>query len=102
MDENVFARLSLDESKAFAGVKPLNCTLFFQLCFSFLFELFGATVHCLQPKKRPHVWRAVPSKILKVFLEQQTQMQCGTVLLMCPDNSLAIRIRQSWGGGGGR
>lgn len=52
MDENVLARLPLDESKAFAGVKPLYCSLFLQLCFSFLFELFGASVHCLQPKKK--------------------------------------------------
>src|SRR5271166_2951171 len=42
MDENVLAGLALDESKAFAGVKPLYCSLFFQLCFSFLIELFGA------------------------------------------------------------
>jgi hypothetical protein len=42
VDENVLAGLALDESKAFAGVKPLHCSLFFQLCFSFLFELFGA------------------------------------------------------------
>jgi hypothetical protein len=40
MDENVLAGLALDESKALAGVKPLNCSLFLQLCFSFLFELF--------------------------------------------------------------
>ena len=36
MDENVLARLPLDESKTLAGVKPLYCSLFFQLCFSFL------------------------------------------------------------------
>lgn len=36
MDENVLARLPLDESKSFAGIKPLYCSLFFQLCFSFL------------------------------------------------------------------
>jgi hypothetical protein len=29
MDENVLAALALDESKAFAGVKPLYCSLFF-------------------------------------------------------------------------
>jgi hypothetical protein len=56
MDENVLAGLPLDESKTLAGVKPLYCSLFFQLCFSFLFELFGASSHRLQPKKRPHVW----------------------------------------------
>jgi len=42
VDENVLAGLALDESKAFAGVKPLDCPLLFQLCFSFLFGLFGA------------------------------------------------------------
>ena len=52
MDENVFARLPLDESKTLAGIEPLHCSLFFQLCFSFLFELFGCAFHCLQPKKK--------------------------------------------------
>jgi hypothetical protein len=52
VDENVLAGLALDESKALAGVKPLNCSLFFQLRFSFLFELFGAIPHRLQPKNR--------------------------------------------------
>jgi hypothetical protein len=37
VDENIFARLALDKSKTFAGIKPLNCSLFFQLYFSFLF-----------------------------------------------------------------
>ena len=32
MDENVLAALALDETKAFAGVKPLDCTLFFHRC----------------------------------------------------------------------
>jgi hypothetical protein len=52
MDENVFARLPLDESKAFAGVKPLYCSLFLQLCFSFLFELFGASLPLPSAKKK--------------------------------------------------
>jgi len=29
MDENVLSGLALDEAKAFAGVKPLDCSLFF-------------------------------------------------------------------------
>jgi hypothetical protein len=29
MNENVFARLSLNESVPFGGIKPLHCTLFF-------------------------------------------------------------------------
>jgi len=32
VDENVFASLALDETKAFAGIKPLHCTLFFHRC----------------------------------------------------------------------
>jgi len=51
MDENVLPGLALDESKAFAGIKPLHGSLFSQLCFSFLFELFAAVSHRLQPKK---------------------------------------------------
>jgi len=35
MDENVLAALALDETKAFAGVKPLYCSLFFQVVFLF-------------------------------------------------------------------
>lgn len=29
VDENVLSGLALDETKAFAGVKPLDCSLFF-------------------------------------------------------------------------
>jgi hypothetical protein len=53
VDENVFARLSLDETKAFTGIKPLYCSLFFQLCISFLFELFGVFSTALSTKKWP-------------------------------------------------
>jgi len=52
VDENVFARLSLDETKAFTGIKPLYCSLFFQLCISFLFELFGAVSTASSQEKR--------------------------------------------------
>ena len=51
VNENVLAGLALDESEALAGIEPLYCSLFFQLCFSFLFELFDAVSHRLQPKK---------------------------------------------------
>ena len=37
VDENVLAGLALDESKALASIEPLYCSLFFQLCVSFLF-----------------------------------------------------------------
>jgi hypothetical protein len=47
VDENVLTGLALDESKSLAGIEPLNCSLFSQLCFSFLFKLFGATSHRL-------------------------------------------------------
>ena len=79
VDENVLAGLALDESKALAGVKPLHCSLFFQLCFSFLFELFGAVSHRLQAKKEGcKCGLAAPSTILKVLQEQQTQGQYRT------------------------
>jgi hypothetical protein len=47
VDENVLAGLALDESESLAGIEPLNCSLFSQLCFSFLFKLFGAISHRL-------------------------------------------------------
>jgi len=79
VDENVLSGLALDESKALAGVKPLHCSLFFQLCFSFLFELFGAVSHRLQAKKEGcKCGLAAPSTILKVLQEQQTQGQYRT------------------------
>jgi hypothetical protein len=45
VDENVLAGLALNESEAFAGVKPLYRSLFFQLVP--LSELFGAISHRL-------------------------------------------------------
>ena len=54
MDENVLAGLPLDESKALAGIKPLNCSLFLQLYFSFLFELFVPS-HNLKQKRAASV-----------------------------------------------
>jgi hypothetical protein len=42
VDKNVLAREALDEPKTLTGVEPLYCSLFFQLYFSFLCELFGA------------------------------------------------------------
>ena len=52
MHENIVAGLALDESEALAGVKPLYCSLFFQLCVSFLFELFGAVSNASGQEKR--------------------------------------------------
>jgi len=37
VDENVLAGLALDESESLAGIEPLYCSLFSQLCFSLLF-----------------------------------------------------------------
>ena len=37
MDENILSALALDESKAFAGVKPLNCSLFQFVTYFFYF-----------------------------------------------------------------
>jgi hypothetical protein len=42
VDENVLAGLALDEPKSLTCIEPLYCSLFFQLCFSLLFGLFGA------------------------------------------------------------
>jgi len=85
MDENVLAGLALDESKAFAGVKPLHGSLFFQLCLSFRFELFAAVSHRLQPiKKGRKCGLAAPSGILKVLQEQQTRRYSLTPRRLCP------------------
>jgi len=90
MDENVLAGLALDKSKSLAGIEPLHCSLFFQLCFSFLFELFGAVIHRLQAKKEGcKCGLAAPSTILKVLQEQQTQHYLLMLSLRCPFN---------WGG----
>jgi hypothetical protein len=46
MDENVLTAHALDESKAFAGVKPLHCSLFHFVtcsCFEFLLRRIVAT-----------------------------------------------------------
>lgn len=67
MDENVLAGLPLDESKTLAGIEPLYCSLFFQLCFSFLFELFGASFPPPPAKKKPHVWARGAFKQSKGF-----------------------------------
>jgi hypothetical protein len=89
VDENVLAGLALDESKALAGIEPLNCSLFFQLCFSFLFELFGAICHRLQPKKEGYkCGLAALQQILKVLQEQQTQGHDRMLSAQCPLNSM--------------
>src|ERR1700704_4410095 len=43
MHEHIGACLALNETEAFASVKPLYCSLFFQLCFLFFNGLFAAT-----------------------------------------------------------
>ena len=63
VDENVLAGLALDESKALTGIEPLYCSLFFQLCFSFLFELFGAFPSPPAQKKGCKCGLAAPSRI---------------------------------------
>jgi len=99
MDENVLAGLALDESKSLAGIEPLHCSLFFQLCFSFLFELFGAVFHRLQSKKEGcKCGLAAPSTILKVLQEQQTHVYPLMSSLRSPFNS-ALRVSQGTPGG---
>jgi hypothetical protein len=86
--ENVFAGLALDEPKAFTGVEPLYGSLFFQLCFSFLIELFGAFPPPLAQQKRGYkCGLAAPPSNLKVLQEQQTHLYYGTVLIRCLLNS---------------
>jgi hypothetical protein len=99
VDENVLAGLALDESKALAGIEPLNCSLFFQLCFSFLFELFGAICHRLQPKKEGHkCGLAALQQILKVLQEQQTQRHGRMPWTQCPLNSMRRNAVKPLGG----
>jgi hypothetical protein len=75
VDENVLAGLALDEPKSLAGIEPLYCSLFFQLCISFLFELFDAVSHRLQPKKRDcKCGLAAPSSILKVYKSNKREL----------------------------
>jgi hypothetical protein len=51
MDENVLAGLALDESKTLTGIEPLHCSLFFQLCISFLLS-YLMSFHGLQRKQK--------------------------------------------------
>jgi hypothetical protein len=46
--EDIFAGLALDEPIPFAGIEPLNCSLFSHLWYSLYFELF-VLLHSLQP-----------------------------------------------------
>ena len=76
VDENVLARLALDEPKAFAGVKPLYSSLFLQLCFSFLFELSGAISTASSQKTKEVCKRGLADlDKLKVLQEQQTHYE---------------------------
>jgi|SRR5579875_2070988 len=84
VDENVLAGLALDESEALTAVEPLNGSLFFQLCFSFLFELFGAFPPPLAQQKRGcKCGLAAPPSNLKVLQEQQTHFHYGTFSDRC-------------------
>jgi hypothetical protein len=51
MDENVLAGLALDEPKTLTRIEPLNCSLFFQLCISFLLS-YLVPYHSLQRKQK--------------------------------------------------
>ena len=95
MHENVFAGLPLDETKALARIEPLNCSLFFQFCFSFLFKLFG----CCFPMPSVKTQRgykcelAAPPKGLKDLQEQQTQPHSLILRFPCPSNSVVSQVR---------
>jgi hypothetical protein len=93
MDENVLASLALDESKSLAGIEPLHCSLFSQLCVSFLFELFGAFPTAFsQNKKGCKCGLAAPSINLKVLQEQQTQ---SDHLTLSPQSPLNLTVTSS-------
>jgi hypothetical protein len=64
VNENIFARLALNESESLAGIEPLNSSLFSQLNSLFFFKLFGAC-RCLQPqtKKAASIELAAPRRI---------------------------------------
>ena len=99
VDENVLAGLALDEPIALAGIEPINCSLFFQLRFSFLFELFGAVSHRLQAKKEGcKCGLAAPLYKVKVLQEQQTHFHVLMFSLRSPVNS-ALRVSQGTSGG---
>jgi len=87
VDENVLARLALDKPKSLTGIEPLYRSLFFQPCFSFLCELFGAFPSPPAQKKGCKCELAAPSINLKVLQEQQTQKDSYTILLECPIES---------------
>ena len=69
MDKNVLAALALDESKTFTLVEPLHCSLFFHLCFPFLFELFDVPYQppAVNDKRECKCELAFPSTNPKVF-----------------------------------
>ena len=67
MDEHVLAGLALDESEAFAGVKPLHGSLFFQL-YSLLYLSYSAPLPTApSQKKRLQVWTCSPFNGSKGF-----------------------------------
>jgi len=58
VDENVLTSLALDETKALAGVEPLDCTLFFHRCFLFKkIKLSDALFSGNHLRGRPGVFR---------------------------------------------
>ncbi len=104
MDENVLSGLALDKSKAFAGIEPLHCSLFF-VHFLFLFSKKLSDASTAEPdrarlrlslervsgplsghKKRPQVVEQPCDRFTtpKTIQEQQTQTQCRTNLCICP------------------
>jgi hypothetical protein len=70
MYEYIFPGLALDETKAFASVKPLHCSLFFAHFFvlfsslkaiwCFVNRSFGLVARCFHTTQRPCRWAAVP------------------------------------------
>jgi hypothetical protein len=94
VDENVLAGLALDESKALAGVKPLNCSLFFQLCFSFLSSYLVLFSHRLQAKKEGcKCGLAALQRFQRLYKSNKRNSSVARLRAPCRDNSLSKDTR---------
>jgi hypothetical protein len=96
VDENVLAGLALDESEAFAGIKPLYCSLFFQ-CDALFYLSYLMLLKRPQPynKKGRKSELAAPYSNLKVIQEQQTQTHSTLFRRKKPAESLPFSRRPS-------
>ena len=93
VDENVLAGLALDEPKTLTRIEPLYCSLFFQLCFSFLLS-YLVLFHRLQHNKKGlQVWTCSPSIKSKGFTRATNATTLSHVLALAPNRIYAITHR---------